>query len=149
MLHRLKYEGSRHLARPLGTWLGLLLTREAGWLLEAVVPLPLHRRREAQRGYNQSFLIARYTARAMDLPLAQLLKKTQATPAQAGLSRKDRQANVTGVFALGGRLSRPGPILLIDDIYSTGATLKEAARLLNDHGYAVFAAVAAYNPRLF
>lgn len=149
MLHRLKYEGCRHLARPLGTWLGMLLTRETGWLLEAVIPLPLHRRREAQRGYNQSSLIARYTARAMGLPLVQLLKKIKPTPAQAGLSRIKRQANVSGVFALAGRNSHPGSVLLIDDIYSTGATLKEAARLLHDQGYTVFAAVAAYNSRLF
>jgi competence protein ComFC len=148
MLHSLKYEGSRYLARPLGTWLGMLLIREAGWPLEAVIPLPLHRRREAQRGYNQSALIARYTAREMGLPVLQLLQKTRATPAQAGLSRIERQANVAGVFALTGRLPYPGAVLLIDDIYSTGATLKEAARLLDYQGCAVFAAVIAYNPRL-
>ena len=148
MLHRLKYEGCRHLARPLGAWLGMLLTRETPWFLQAVVPLPLHRSRETQRGYNQSALIARYTARAMGLPQLHLLKKIKPTPAQAGLSKLERRANVSGVFALAGRNNKPGPVLLIDDIYSTGATLKEAAWLLNDRGYTVFAAVAAYNPRL-
>jgi predicted amidophosphoribosyltransferase len=148
MLHRLKYEGCRHLARPLGIWLGMLLTRETGWPLRTVIPVPLHRRREAQRGYNQSLLIARYTARAMGLPLLHPLIKIRATPAQAGLSRAERRANVSGVFALSGRLLHPGPVLLIDDIYSTGATLKEAAWLFHDRGHPVFAAVAAYNPRL-
>ncbi|HOL17045.1 MAG TPA: ComF family protein [Bacillota bacterium] len=149
MLHRLKYEGRRSLARPLGTWLGLALKRETDWPLTAVTALPLHRLREARRGYNQSLLIARYTARAMGLPLVTLLKKTRSTPSQAGLSRLERIVNVAGVYAPSGRHFKPGPVLLIDDIYSTGATLKEAARVLNKQGFSVYAAVIAYNPRLF
>lgn len=149
MLHRLKFEGGRQLSRPLGSWLGKLLVREAGWPVEAVTPLPLHRSRERQRGYNQSELIARYAAREMKLPLALLLKKTRPTPAQAGLSRKKRHGNVAGAFTVSGRPFEPGRVLLIDDIYSTGATLREAARVLNERGCSVYAAVIAYNPRLY
>jgi len=148
MLHRFKYEGRRQLARPLGIWLGQLLVREVGWPVELVVPLPLHRMREAYRGYNQSGLIARYAAREMRLPLVQLLKKIRATPAQTGLSRQQRRANIAGAFSPVDRRFQPAAVLLIDDIYSTGATLKEAARVLHNSGYIVYAAVLAYNPRL-
>lgn len=149
MLHRLKYGSGRHLARPLGSWLGRLLAGEAGWPVELVTAVPMHRLREAQRGYNQSHLIARYIAREMGLPLVTLLKKTRATPAQAGLPRIRRSVNVSGAFAFSGRRVRPSRcVLLIDDIYSTGATLKEAARVLHEQEFIVYAAVIAYNPRL-
>jgi len=148
MLHQLKYKGGRRLSRPLGGWLGQLIVREARWPLDLVVPLPLHRRREKDRGYNQSKLLAHYAAREMGLPMAPLLKKTRATPAQAGLSRLQRRANTAGAFSVSGRRNVAARVLLIDDIYSTGATVKEAARVLHDSGCLVYAAVIAYNPRL-
>lgn len=148
MLHQLKYEGGRRLSRPLGGWLGQLLVREARWPLDLVVPLPLHRLRERDRGYNQSKLLARYVAREMGLPMVPLLKKARATPAQTGLSRPQRRANMAGAFSVSSRRFIPARVLLIDDIYSTGATVKEAARVLYNSGCMVYAAVIAYNPRL-
>ncbi len=148
MLHRLKFEGQRQLARPLGRWLGGML-QETGWPLGLVVPLPLHHRREARRGFNQAELIGRHAARALGLPLSTMLVKTRATPPQTGLSRSERRANVAGVFALGPAEPRAGAVLLLDDIYSTGATLREAAAVLHQRGFLVYGAVIAYNPRLF
>lgn len=149
MLHRLKYSGKRHLARPLGDWLGLEILRQAGWSPEAVVPVPLHRRREAARGYNQALLIARYTARTLAVPLLTPLNKIRSIPSQTGLTRRERSENVRGVFSFNRRLPDLHTVLLVDDIYSTGATLREAAAVLRSHGLKVYGAVAAYNRRLF
>ncbi len=148
MLHRLKFAGRRQLARPLGRWLAGAL-QETGWPLDLIVPLPLHRQREARRGFNQAELIARHAARAMDVPLVPALVRTRVAPPQTGLSRPERHANVTGVFALRRSIPRSGAVLLVDDIYSTGATLKEAASVLQRAGFTVYGAVVAYNPRLF
>jgi ComF family protein len=145
MLHRLKYQGRRQLARPLGKWLGTALAGRVSWPLEIVVPVPLHRRREAERGFNQSLLIARHAAGALGLPLVFLLEKTRHTPSQTGFSRGDRIKNISGAFSFAGPDPRYKTALLIDDIYSTGATLKEAGAVLGRRGLTVYGAVAAYN----
>lgn len=148
MLHRLKYSGKRQLARPLGAWLGMEMQRQTGWRPDAVVPVPLHMQREAERGYNQALLIACHTARAIGVPLLKLLKKVRPIPSQTGLTRRERQDNVRGVFSYNGNFPCGQSVLLIDDIYSTGATLHEAAKILQGHGLGVYGAVAAYNRRL-
>ncbi|MEW5783536.1 MAG: ComF family protein [Bacillota bacterium] len=149
MLHRLKYRGERRIARPLGSWLGRLLASEISWPVALVAPLPLYHRREKERGYNQSALIARAAARELRLPLVHLLQKTRQTASQTGFSYAERRKNVAGVYSPVDPLPRPCAVLLVDDIYSTGATLREAASVLRQCGFTVFGAVAAYNPRLF
>ncbi len=151
MLHTLKFKGRRSLARPLGIWLGESLKRGPLWPLDMVVPLPLHRQREKQRGYNQTYLIAKHTARILGIPLMPLLYKARPTPPQTGLSRRERQNNVDAAFSFeGGSCDyRGASILLMDDIYSTGATLKEGAKVLHNLEATVYGAVAAYNPRLY
>lgn len=145
MLHRLKFRGQRSLARPLGRWLGAALAAKCTWNLDLVIPVPLHSGRERERGYNQSRLIAAHAARMLDLPLAPRLRKIKPTPSQTGLPRLDRRLNVAGAFVYRGPEGRGQTVLLVDDIYSTGATLGEAARVLRRCGYKVFGAVAAYN----
>lgn len=149
MLHRLKYEGRRQLARPLGRWLGTLLLKQGGWTLDLVIPVPLHRLREAERGFNQTLLIARYTAQVLRLPLLPLLIKSRSTHSQTGLSRQERLNNVAGTFTYNGPDTRGKTALLLDDIYTTGATIREAAAVLQRQGMKVFGAVTAYNRRLY
>ncbi|NLA04982.1 MAG: ComF family protein, partial [Firmicutes bacterium] len=78
MLHRFKFRGKRALARPLGSWLGTSLGEQTCWELELVVPVPLHRRRQQERGYNQAHLLAYFTAGALGLPLRTLLARPKA-----------------------------------------------------------------------
>jgi ComF family protein len=149
MLHRLKFEKRRSLARPLGRWLGELIAIETCWEPELVVPVPLHRQRLAERGYNQAFLLARFAAQALQIPLRLLLIKPKPTLPQSSLSFHRRKENIYGAFAY-----RGGPLpgrraLLIDDIYSTGATMQEAAKVLSEEGLIVFGAAAAYTPRIY
>lgn len=148
MLHRFKFEGRRGLARPLGNWLGVLIAEQAGWEPDLVVPVPLHRRRQAERGYNQASLLARFTAQALDIPMLPLLTKPQPALPQSSLSYRQRKENVRGVFAYKGAPLPGKRALLVDDIYSTGATMQEAAGVLHKQGLIVFGAAAAFTPRL-
>lgn len=109
----------------------------AGLAADIVVPVPLHKQRERERGYNQAALIARLVAREGRLPLdTHLLIRTKPTERhRAGFDRKDRERSVAGAF----RVVRPRflsdrSILLVDDVFTTGSTLSAAAQALFDAG---------------
>ncbi len=146
LLHNLKYHQRRSLARPLGRWLGLEIIKRQFFLPDLVVPVPLHYSREKERGFNQSGLIAQSAALTMERPYGSILQKNRPTLSQTTLSRTGRLANVRGVFSVTGTVPRETKILLIDDIYSTGATMREAAKALHNSGLLVCGAVIAYNP---
>jgi ComF family protein len=120
---------------PLATWFGARL----GKMLVAadhdlVLPLPLHLTRLRTRGFNQSLEMARPIARALGVAIDPiLLSRTRATPPQADLPLKERARNVRGAFACAGDLTGKR-VLLVDDVMTTGATLREAARILKIHG---------------
>lgn len=115
--------------------LGLLgvaaFTARRGRLPDAVVPVPLHDRRLAWRGFNQSLEIARGLARHVDRPLlARALRRTRNTPPQTRFGLRERQANIKGAFAADPVLVRGKRLLLVDDVYTTGSTLRECAGTL-------------------
>lgn len=149
LIHDLKYHGRRSLARPLGLWLGYELLRTGYCRPQLVVPLPLHRRREKERGFNQSFLMAKYAAQVLQVPCCQILQKNRETISQTKISRSERKLNVAGAFICVDPPPKGSVVLLIDDIYSTGATMREAASALQQKGANIFGAVIAYNPRIY
>ena len=112
--------------------------------LEVVVPVPLHWRRQAARGYNQAERIARPLARHLDRPLVSALRRARPTPPQARLERSRRQANLRGAFRgrRGARAVRGRRVLLVDDVTTTGATLGHAAAALRRSGAASVTALA-------
>lgn len=144
IIHALKYSGRVSLARPLAEQ----MRRRGQDLLEDidyVVPVPLHWRREYQRGFNQALEIARH----LGPPVANALRRCRPTRPQIELAADRRRANVAGAFAARHRWFR-GPdirgktLLLIDDISTTGATLESCATVLQDSGASdVYALTAA------
>jgi ComF family protein len=121
--------------RLLGTLAVDAFAARPGRVPDAVVPVPLHDRRLAWRGFNQSLEIARGLARHVDRPLlAHGLTRTRNTPPQTRFGLKERQANIKGAFAADPALVKDRRLLLVDDVYTTGSTLRECARTLRRAG---------------
>lgn len=133
----LKYAEVRPLARPLGGWLALLphMYPELSGA-DRIIPVPLHRQRERQRGFNQAALLASELSRWSGLPVdAASLQRVKDTPSQTGLTRRQREENVRGAFAVNTKLDT-ARILLVDDVCTTGATVDACARALKRAGAA-------------
>ncbi len=145
LVHLLKYEQVRPAARVLGRMLAQAaqgMLADAGGEVRVMLPVPLHSSKLRQRGFNQAELIAREAARELppcargDLRLDSLvLRRTRATDSQTGLTRHQRRENIRGAF----EVARPEAIagqevLLVDDVFTTGTTVSECARVLRRAG---------------
>jgi ComF family protein len=133
---RFKYEGRSDLARPLSALLRRVAPRLGATGIELVIPVPLHPLRLAERGYNQAALLARPLARDLGASFAPLaLRRTRDTAQQATLARADRLRNVENVFAVREPRAIEGRrVLLVDDVRTTGATLRECMRVVMSAG---------------
>lgn len=139
MILGLKHAGHRDRLRLAGRW----MTDAAGDMLETadrLVPVPLHPMRLAARGFNQSLWLAASVSRASGVPLAtHWLKRKRRTPSQSGLNARARARNVQGAFHVPERRHagiRGRRLVLVDDVYTTGATLSACARELKRAGAA-------------
>ena len=133
LVHGLKYRDRLELAAWMAGWMsraGAEVIAEA----DIIVPVPLHRRRLWWRRYNQSVLLARTVAERAGKPLApSAVKRIRATVQQVGLSPDERDRNVRGAFLvpLSEKMAVAGRrVLLVDDVYTTGATVRAATRAL-------------------
>ncbi len=123
----LKYENGYKLAQPLGQRLAQHFN-SLNWTIDMVVPVPLHTKRLAERGYNQSQLLAEYLTAHIAIPCEpQALRRERQTQAQVTLNAADRQTNMQNAFSGNPSLLTNRTILLIDDVYTTGATLAACA----------------------
>lgn len=134
-----KYENATDLRNLLAERLGTALHQQT-WQLDAVVPVPLHADRLMERGYNQSALLGEQLAQVLGVRYApELLGRVRSTSQQARLSSSERHRNVACAFAAD-RAVRDLSLLLIDDVVTTGATLREcAAALRARHAARVYA----------
>ena len=148
----LKYKNKPQIARLLGRWLGeAWLTHPPCWKSQAaskhrpgspwVVPIPLHANKQRQRGYNQAALLAESFCEVTGLPLARKgLVRMRQTEAQFSLTVVERQRNLIEAFQIGEQFRRrppTTPVLLLDDIYTTGATARSATTTLRRQGISV------------
>lgn len=141
IIHRLKYEGLFALARPLAQ---IMIDAWPDWepAPDLILPIPLHPRRQRRRGFNQSASLAKHLGTEVGLPVEErALRRMKNTIPQIGLSPAEREENVRQAFAAEGKLVEAQYILLIDDVYTTGATMRAAATALLSSGAA---GVSAY-----
>jgi ComF family protein len=133
VIHRFKYGGKTSLGERLGEFMAnfsypsLVITDYS-----LIMPVPLHPRRLKQRGFNQAMILAREVSRRFSLQLDFLsLQRTVFTEPQVGLGKDMRERNIRGAFhvADAGRI-KGEKIILVDDVYTTGSTVKECARIL-------------------
>lgn len=138
----LKYKNQPLTGRRLGNLMAALLI--APLALDErptlVIPIPLHRQRMLERGYNQSAQLARGLAATANIPFdASLLRRSRYTPTQTGFDHTQRIANVKGAFSMYPErrdIVRGAHVLLVDDVLTTGATLLAAAEPLHAAGAA-------------
>ena len=148
LIHRLKYGREIHLARELGILAcaafadrRLAIARDEKWPL---VPVPLHWGRQRDRQFNQAEEIARVVEKESGLPMVRSLKRVRRTLTQTRLSRKQRMENLKGAFAIRKTPFRakatvdhltdtPG-VILVDDVFTTGSTVDECAKILRKAG---------------
>lgn len=151
----LKYHNHPQLAVPLGAALAQhwqqmpIPTGQPPW----IVPIPMHAEKQRQRGFNQSELLAQAFCQQTGLPLLRRgLIRQRATAPQFGLGIQARQHNLADAFVLGPDLRQrhrqQRPILLLDDIYTTGATVKAAATVLRRSGFSVCGVAAIARAQL-
>jgi ComF family protein len=142
----LKYENQPQIAQSLGYWLAEAWLNSNAAKSLIVVPIPLHTHKLDKRGYNQATLLAQSFCQITGLSLQQHgLERVRDTTAQFELSAKERAKNLTKAFALGSAFRRHAPakpILILDDIYTTGTTVNSAAQTLRHAGIAVYGVVA-------
>ena len=143
IMHAYKYGRQIHLHRELALLMEelwndprLSVQKNPPWV---VVPVPLHWRRERWRWFNQSYEIAKTLAQQCNLSCQKALRRTRNTSQQALLDRGHRLANLQGAFQLSPReqrleTTRDKPVLLIDDVFTTGSTVEECARVLKEEG---------------
>jgi len=153
LIHLLKYNQVRTAANVLGRMLSEAIEDLQSLFAEEevlVVPVPLHARKRRQRGFNQSELIARSALKLKDAPLRfelnpAVLERQRETKSQIGLSRHQRRENIRGAFVVAKPVDVTGrEILLVDDVFTTGTTVSECARILRRAGASkVFVATVA------
>ncbi|MGH7521449.1 MAG: ComF family protein [Gemmatimonadales bacterium] len=136
-IHGLKYGGLPRIADDLVTAMTPLRPDADG--PSALIPIPLARKRLRERGYNQSEVLARALARKWRIPvLPDLLVRTRETPTQTALTPATRLANVRAAFAVANvqcpMINDHWTLIMVDDVFTTGATLAEAARALEQAG---------------
>jgi ComF family protein len=136
-VQKFKYGRKVSLGKPLGR----LMARGCAKFLrdcdaDVILPVPLHPKRLRWRGFNQAFLLARQVGRAYGIPADPfVLQRVRETSPQTELNEEERRRNVRGAFALAPRSSLAGKkVLLVDDVYTSGATVNECARTLMRSG---------------
>jgi len=131
-VHHLKYQNDIGIARILAGYLLKVIQAET-WEFDLVIPVPLSRSKEEQRGYNQAERLARPVAEALKTPIStEGLKRIRENASQVDLDVKSRRENVRGVFEANPAIVKGKRILLIDDVFTTGATLESASQALKD-----------------
>ncbi len=147
-IHRFKYRGEFSLAVPLGRMIAEAAARLDTGGFDLVVPVPLHSARLRERGFNQSLLLAREVAKTFSSEVDCLsLKRTRMTRPQIELKGEERRKNVKGAFELTGEGGdgefKGKSVLLVDDVFTTGATARECSTILKRAGAEVFVATVA------
>lgn len=131
-IHALKYEGALATAAPLGERLVQALNA-LEWQVDVILPVPLHTKRQHERGMNQAEKLAIYVAETLNITYnPTILHRWRDTPPQVGMNRQQRQANVRGAFSASAAIS--GRVLLVDDVFTTGATLQACAHAALEAG---------------
>ena len=135
-LYRFKYAGRKEYAKFYGKQMAIFLEKKRTiWQAQALVPVPLHRKRQKKRGYNQAELIARELSAYWGIPvITDLVIRCKNTRPMKQIVGTDRQNNLKKAFKLGANDVKLNTIIIIDDIYTTGSTIDAVSKVCMDAG---------------
>jgi len=150
IVHALKYRDFRSIGIKLGNAMGERYLEISSQLHQAVlVPIPLHMKKYRERGYNQSEWLARGIQSVVDIPvLSQLLQRVKNTRSQTKLNASERQDNMREAFRISA-CAEPNPfemVILVDDVFTTGATMNAAAEVCKTAGISTVVGLTAAMP---
>ena len=148
-IHGLKYDKKF----PVGIFLGKVLaaemkTNHTNWQFDLIIPIPLHHLKKAERGYNQSYYIAKVVGKILCVKVSDRnVKRIKYTESQTKMNLNEREENISGAFKVRNKNAVKGKsILLLDDVITTGATISECGKILLEAGaknvYAASVAIA-------
>jgi ComF family protein len=130
ILFKIKYQEGQQLGVYMGSQIANRLKGKE-WLngVDAILPIPLHSKKEFKRGYNQSLILAKGFAEENDIPIKMALYRKKHHASQTRKSREEREQNVKGIFGVNPQqLNGLNHVIIIDDVLTTGSTLEEAAQ---------------------
>lgn len=135
-----KYCGKESLALPMGNWMTEVVKKHyRGKGISLITYVPMHGERQKQRGFNQAERLATVIGKNMWLPVRPLLRREKATAPQSKRTRQERLSSVDNAFALAKGLSdrnrRKQTLLIVDDVYTTGATIRACVKVLREKGF--------------
>lgn len=137
LAHSLKYEEITAFGTELGKKIGVVL-RDKKISTDVIIPVPLNKRKERERGYNQSDFLAEGVSQILKIPvLRTAVKRVKYTVTQTHLNADQRKENISDAFAVSVRHSRVlknAAVLIVDDIITTGSTIQELGKAVKAHG---------------
>lgn len=134
MIHKFKYSKYKFLAEPFAYFMYDIIIKN-NWKIDKIAYVPLHPKREKNRGYNQSRELAIHLSRLTNIPIFDDIVRIKDTPTQTKLSRKDREENVKNCFKVSSKNEIKNlNILLLDDVFTTGSTTNEICKELKHSG---------------
>lgn len=135
LIYVYKYRGHRELAPIFGELLRKTLAEQNWFSVDCIVPTPLHPKRLKERGFNQALLLANQIGGPLKIPVSQGLRRVKNTKHQTLLDKYQREKNLEGAFDVIRKREFAGKtVLLIDDVYTTGATSDACAMVLKESG---------------
>jgi len=134
LLHELKFRNKKHIAKGLGIlWAGIVSIPDKSNTI--LVPLPMHPKKQRERGFNQAEILATELSKNLSIPIENILDRTMDTLPQSAIHPSLRAENVENVFSTAPNFKPQSKnYILIDDIYTTGASLNECAKTLKIAG---------------
>jgi len=138
LIHRFKYRSRPEYGAGLGLLTAQAISRDELPEIDCIIPIPIHKKRLRERGFNQSELLARALSKVWSIPVdLSLLIRVKNTKPQSSLGIEARKNNIQGAFAINMLKRKTTPyktILLVDDIYTTGSTMESASGALKEYG---------------
>jgi len=135
IISELKYRGVQEVGKKIGNWYGNDL-KEMNWVIDFIIPVPLHPSKQKKRGFNQSESFAEGLSEIIEIPIeTEVVKRTRNTSTQTRKSKVDRWRNMDEVYALTDPAKIQGKkVMIVDDVLTTGATIGEMVALLSNEG---------------